>query len=124
VSAAFTVSSATAIQATVPTGATTGPLRVTTPGGTATSANNFTVTATLTVTKTGIIGGRVTSGDGRINCGANCSAPYNSGTVVTLTAAPNFLSIFTGWEGCDTVSGMTCTVNMSAARSVTANFIP
>ena len=43
VSASFTLSSATAIQATVPVGATTGPLTVTTPGGTATSASSFTV---------------------------------------------------------------------------------
>src|SRR5439155_7311158 len=43
VSASFTVSSATAIQATVPAGATTGSLKVTTPGGTATSTSSFTV---------------------------------------------------------------------------------
>lgn len=41
--AAFTVESLTRIVAVVPGGATTGLLRVTTPGGTATSAGNFTV---------------------------------------------------------------------------------
>ena len=81
-------------------------------------------TFTLTVNKTGIISGTVTSDPAGINCGATCSAAYNSGTVVTLTATPGFLSVFSGWSGCDTVSGTTCTVTMSAARSVTANFLP
>jgi len=79
---------------------------------------------TLTVSKAGIIGGgTVTSSDGGINCGPTCSASYNSGTVVTLTATPAFGSLFTGWSGCDAVSGTTCTVTMSAARSVTASFL-
>src|SRR5947207_6532721 len=42
--ATFTVTSATTIQATVPAGATTGPIHVTTPGGMATSVGSFTVT--------------------------------------------------------------------------------
>ena len=60
----------------------------------------------------------------QINCGPNCSATYNYGTVVTLTATPNFLSTFNGWSGCDTASGATCTVTINAARSVTAYFLP
>ena len=40
----FTVNSDTQITATVPTGAVTGKIQVTTPGGVATSATNFTVT--------------------------------------------------------------------------------
>lgn len=43
VDATFTVDSDTQIMATVPVGATTGPIAVTTPGGTATSVTNFTV---------------------------------------------------------------------------------
>src|SRR5439155_8918541 len=43
ISATFTVNSATAIQATVPAGATTGPITVTTPGGTAIGSTAFTI---------------------------------------------------------------------------------
>jgi uncharacterized protein (TIGR03437 family) len=42
-SASFTATSDTQITATVPTGATTGKIMVTTPGGTATSTTSFTV---------------------------------------------------------------------------------
>src|SRR2546422_11415619 len=48
-SANFTATSSTSISATVPSGATTGPLSVTTPGGTATSTNNFTVIPAPTI---------------------------------------------------------------------------
>lgn len=41
----FAVNSATQITASVPAGATTGPVSVTTPGGSAASASNFTVTS-------------------------------------------------------------------------------
>lgn len=43
IAAAFTVQSGTAIKATVPTGATTGPVEVVTPSGTLTSNGNFRV---------------------------------------------------------------------------------
>jgi hypothetical protein len=77
---------------------------------------------TLTVSKTDLGGGTVTSSPAGINCGSTCSASYVSGTTVTLTATPDVLSGFGGWSGCDSVSGNTCTVNMNSARSVTADF--
>jgi hypothetical protein len=42
---------------------------------------------------------------------------------VTLTADPANGSIFNGWSGCNTVSGASCTVNMTAAKSVAADFV-
>ncbi len=47
--ASFTVNSSSQIRATVPTGATTGKISVTTTAGTATSANDFAVITTLTL---------------------------------------------------------------------------
>jgi hypothetical protein len=44
VKASFTVKSDVEIDTNVPTGAVTGKIQVTTPGGTATSATDFTVT--------------------------------------------------------------------------------
>jgi hypothetical protein len=43
VAATFTVNSDTQVTATVPTGAVTGKISITTPGGTAMSTTNFTV---------------------------------------------------------------------------------
>src|SRR5439155_9980256 len=59
---------------------------------------------TLTVGKTGIGRGTVTSTPAGIDCGTSCSAGYDIDTVVTLTATPAMLSVFGGWTGCDTVS--------------------
>lgn len=126
-SASFSVTSDSVVQSVVPAGAATGPVSVTTPGGTATSAGSFTVTETLTLTKLGTGGGTVTStsnpaGSSGINCGGACWAAYGYGTVVTLTATPAVGSNFSAWAGCDSASGATCTVNMTSARSVTATF--
>ncbi len=60
----FTVDSVTQITAAVPTGATTGKIAITTPGGTATSAADFTVMPAPTITgfdpTTGSVGSVVT----------------------------------------------------------------
>jgi len=78
---------------------------------------------TLTVNKTGAGSGTVTSSPPGIDCGPDCTEPYTIDTVVTLTATPNVLNVFTGWSGCDTVADRTCTVTMGSARSVTAGFL-
>ncbi len=78
----------------------------------------------LSVAKTGTGSGTVTSSPGGIDCGAACSASFDHGTSVTLTAAPAAGVDFTGWGGDCTGTASTCTVSMDAARSVTATFEP
>lgn len=80
------------------------------------------VTYTLTVSKTGSGSGTVTSSPAGINCGTTCSASYNSGTVVTLTASPTSPAWFEGWNGACTGSSTTCNVTMGAAKTVYAVF--
>ena len=82
----------------------------------------FTPRFTLTVGTAGDGTGTVTSNPPGITCGTDCADSYTSGTVVTLVAAPASGSIFTGWTGCDAVDGMSCTMTMNAAASVTARF--
>ena len=79
---------------------------------------------TLTVNKAGIGSGTVTSDPAGISCGMDCSEPYTSGTWVTLTASAASSSIFAGWSGVCSGTASTCTVSMSAARTVTATFNP
>ncbi|OHB93309.1 MAG: hypothetical protein A2Z57_00585 [Planctomycetes bacterium RIFCSPHIGHO2_12_39_6] len=76
---------------------------------------------TLTVTTSGTGSGNVTSSSAGINCGSDCSKAYESGTSVTLTAAADSGSVFTGWgDGCSGTD--TCTITINADTSVTANF--
>jgi endo-1,3-1,4-beta-glycanase ExoK len=77
---------------------------------------------TLSVSRNGAGSGTVSSNPGGISCGSSCSASFNSGTNVTLTASPSSGSTFGGWSGSCSGSSTTCTVSMSAARSVTATF--
>ncbi len=74
----------------------------------------------LSVSKTGSGTGKVTSSPPGIDCGSECSASYDHGTLVTLSASPDPGSEFTGFSGACT--GSTCEVTMSSAKSVTANF--
>jgi hypothetical protein len=66
--------------------------------------------------------GRVMSQPGGINCGSDCSESYPSGTRITLSADPSDGWKFTGWSGSGCSGTAACTVTLSAARSVSANF--
>jgi hypothetical protein len=78
------------------------------------------ITYTLSVNVSGI--GTVTSSPSGINCGATCSATFNSGTPVMLTATPGMGAVFYGWTGaCSGTGGSTVTMNSS--QSVAADFV-
>lgn len=92
-----------------------------------TGARNVTATFTtvpthrLSVATNGTGRGRVV-GPG-VACGADCSELYNDGTSVLLTANPTIPgSRFTGWTGCDSPVGSTCTMSLSTDKTVTATF--
>lgn len=77
---------------------------------------------TLSVSRQGVGSGSVSSSPAGINCGSTCSASYAAGTQVTLTAQAASGSSFAGWGGACTGTSSSCSVTMSAARSVTASF--
>jgi type IV pilus modification protein PilV len=74
----------------------------------------------LSVAKNG--SGTVTSSPSGIDCGATCSASFASGATVVLTATPDNGATFTGWSGACSGTAPTCTVTLTAASSVTADF--
>lgn len=89
-----------------------------------TNVRTFTLTVKIEnlVSLLGIGSGSVTSSPAGIDCGSACSATYNSGTPVTLTAHPGLGSFFVGWSGGGCSGTGTCTVPMGANTTVTAQF--
>jgi Divergent InlB B-repeat domain/SMP-30/Gluconolactonase/LRE-like region/NHL repeat len=77
----------------------------------------------LAITLTGSSGGTVTSNPNGVACPSTCSANFLSNSTVTLTATAINGWIFSGWSGACTGLG-TCTVSMTAPKSVRATFSP
>jgi uncharacterized repeat protein (TIGR02543 family) len=86
----------------------------------ATGSAEATTTYTLTVSISGM--GTVTSTDGVVNCSSTCMYSYQSGTQVTLNAAPAAGWAFSDWSGACTGTG-SCMVTMSQNQTVDATFI-
>ncbi len=80
--------------------------------------------ATIGTGKGNVSGGGISCTTGSV-AGCSIQVPNTTpATVVTLTAAADASSIFSGWSGCTTVSGNVCAVAMSGAKYVYATFQP
>ena len=77
---------------------------------------------TLTVNREGPGSGTVTADLGDIDCGSTCFDDYDSGDLVTLTAAADRGSRFVGWSGDCSGSDARCSVTIDGAATVTAAF--
>ena len=100
----------------------TGPVCGVTMDAAYTVTATFGIAQTLTISRTGSGTGTVTSTDGGINCGADCSEIYPRNRVVTLTATPKSGATFVGWGGACKGLSPTCTLTMSTNRSAEAKF--
>ena len=101
------------------------PCQLTLSADTAVSAaltQNPPPTSTLSLALGGSGGGTVTSSPSGIACGATCSASFQNGIPVTLTAAPNATSTFAGWSGGGCSGAGSCQVTLAGNTNVTANF--
>jgi hypothetical protein len=82
----------------------------------------------LTVAATGTGSGTLTSSPAGISCGGGatkCSASFDVGSQVKLTATPAAGSVFFHWFGLaclNSQSGNTCTVTMNSAENAIASF--
>lgn len=83
----------------------------------------ITVSRTLTVVTSGA--GSVNSTPSGIACvsgsSANCSASFTGGTVVTLVPSAALSTVFSGWSGACSGTGI-CQVTIDADKSATASF--
>ena len=89
-----------------------------------TSAGTFTLTVNSSNPSSGVgITVLPTDKNGSGNGTTSFSRTYNQATQVTLTApATAGGNTFSSWTGCDDALGITCTVTMNAAKTVTANY--
>ena len=98
----------------------TGSCSVTMSAAQSVTATFNTGTNPLTVNLAGTGTGTVTSSPAGINCPGTCSAAFQAGSNVTLTATPNAGSTFGGWGGA--CLGSSCSITMSSAELATATF--
>ena len=89
-------------------------------GATFTAATN-TYALAITSGTGGLVASSTPSGT---TCTSSCSNLYAAGTSVILTAVPAVNYAFGGWTGACSGTALTCTVTMSAAKTVGSSFTP
>jgi Divergent InlB B-repeat domain len=78
----------------------------------------------VTVIRGGSGSGSVSSAPAGITCGAGCSATFDPGQTVTLTATPDAGSRFSGWSGPCTGAAPTCAFEAAVGtQAVQASFV-
>jgi len=85
----------------------------------------FTQVFTLSTSRSGnglILGTPYGEFSNYISCGNSCSAKFQKGTTVTLTATPANGATFTGWSGACSGNSSTCNVIINQDTKAQANF--
>jgi len=83
---------------------------------TAHAGPQYTLTAAISPATAGSLSGL------GIDCPDDCQEVLDKGTELTLTAATLENTTLTGFEGCDSTNGATCTITLDTDRTVTALF--
>ena len=79
-------------------------------------------TSTLTVDFAGTGSGTISTNPPGLGCASQCSAPFTTGSSISITATPNSGSTFGSWVGCDSTSAQTCNLVLNNNRTVTVTF--
>jgi len=101
----------------------TGPCTVTMNAAKTVTATFTAKTATVPVTLAGAGSGNVTSSPaGFTNCTTNCTATFNQGASVVITATPASNSYVSSWTGCTSTQGASCNRTVGATNPITVTF--
>jgi len=79
-------------------------------------------TFAITVQFTGAGSGTIFTTPKGLGCASQCSSTFPAGTSLTITATANAGSTFGGWVGCDSTTGLSCSILLNSDRVVTVTF--
>ena len=120
-----TTSTSTTTTSTPTTTSSAQPIIVATPATSTPIVTTPLYTVTVGATGTGTVTGKAPGSISSISCGAKgsrCFGTFKPGTTITLAAAPAAGFSFGGWSGGCKGKSPTCTLHVTRATTVSANF--